>query len=136
MALQKAQHLRAGGRYAHKVVGWLEVEVLEHAFEVVDRIVVAELRSHLLGQPSATLIVAQHTELRGKPRRHAVPAVKRTAHLVQQHDCGAVVAGKLIMKAHSVGGCPRQGSLLPMCCSIRAWGRKGKGVFGEKSLLR
>src|SRR5439155_18826797 len=98
MALEKTQHLCAGGGHAHEIVRWLEVEILEYGFEVVDRVVVAELRPHLLGQPGAALIVAQHTELRGAARGHAVPAVKGTAHLVQEHDYGTVIAGKLIMQ--------------------------------------
>src|SRR6267142_644932 len=120
MPLEEAQHLRAGRGHADEVVGRLEVEVLERALEVVDRVVVAELRPHLLGQAGAALVVAQHAELRRQAGRHTVPAVERAAHLVQQHHHRAVIAGELIVKAYSVSGHPRQGDILPVRCSISA----------------
>ena len=110
MAFEEAQHLRAGGRHRDEIVGRLEVEILQHAFEVVHRLVVGELLAHLLGQPGAALVVAHDAIVLGQAGRDRVPAVERAAHLVQQHDDRAALAGELIVNADSVRGGPRQGA--------------------------
>src|SRR5262249_8093113 len=93
--------------------GRLEIEGLDHGLQVVDRVVVAELLTHLLGEPGAALVVAQNAIALGEPGRDRVPAVERAAHLMQQHDRWSARPGKLIVDADSVGVGPRHGTSPP-----------------------
>src|SRR5262249_15599213 len=53
-----------------------------------------------------------------------------------QHDRGAMVAGKLIVEAYSVGGRPRQGSSSRFAARLEHGAAKGKPLLRENKLIQ